>query len=114
MKIIRRHMHGLAAGLTYCYADGQGDGYGFGVDQGDDGYGAADGNGDPSGGGSGGGDGHGFFVPSGSSMSGSSGGGDGGRMVMSMVSEEARRSERVFCCPGCIGHYECSIHGRRL
>ncbi len=27
---------------------------------------------------------------------------------------DVRPTERVFRCPGCIGGYECSIHGRRL
>ncbi len=28
--------------------------------------------------------------------------------------EEARRTDRVFRCAGCIGGFECSIHGKRL
>ena len=30
------------------------------------------------------------------------------------ANEDMRRTERVFRCPGCIGGYECSIHGRKL
>ena len=30
------------------------------------------------------------------------------------ANEADRRTERVFRCAGCIGRYECSIHGRRL
>lgn len=31
-----------------------------------------------------------------------------------VVNDNALRTTRVFRCPGCIGGYECSIHGRRL
>ena len=33
---------------------------------------------------------------------------------MHMSSDDGVRTQRIFRCPGCIGHYECSIHGRRL
>ncbi len=35
-------------------------------------------------------------------------------MTLPMANEEGRRTERIFRCAGCIGGYECSIHGRRL
>ncbi len=31
-----------------------------------------------------------------------------------ITNEEARRTERLFRCAGCIGGFECPIHGRRL
>lgn len=34
--------------------------------------------------------------------------------ALSVTNHSARRTERVFLCPGCIGGFECSIHGRRL
>ncbi len=47
--------------------------------------------------------------------------GDGGvdlgqdlnRFLLPMTNEYCR-TERVFRCAGCVGGYECSIHGRRL
>ena len=37
-----------------------------------------------------------------------------GNMPFSVTGEDSRRTERVFLCAGCIGGYECSIHGGRL
>ena len=31
-----------------------------------------------------------------------------------VTNEDSRRTERVFLCAGCIGGFECSIHGKRL
>ena len=36
------------------------------------------------------------------------------RQPLPATNHSARRTERIFRCPGCIGGYECSIHGRRL
>ncbi len=43
------------------------------------------------------------------------GGGFGyGDGVLPMSNEYAARTERLFRCAGCVGGFECSIHGRRL
>ena len=98
----------------FCNLDqGDGDGYGFVGPDDDDGYGIADGNGDSGGRGNGTGDGHGHFTVLGSSLNGG-GVGDGNVQTMPMVNEGAPRTERIFRCAGCVGPYECSIHGRRI
>ncbi len=35
-------------------------------------------------------------------------------ILLPITNEEAPRTERIFRCAGCIGGFECSIHGRRL
>ena len=34
--------------------------------------------------------------------------------VFTTTNEDARRTERVFRCAGCVGGFECPIHGVRL
>ncbi len=76
---------------------GYGDGYGIGHGAG---HGHVDGQGD----------GFGF------SMSEDHGSGwansDGEALPMS--ADDIQRTERILRCAGCIGEYECPIHGRRL
>ena len=36
------------------------------------------------------------------------------RHFMLAANDDARRTDRVFLCAGCVGGYECSIHGVRL
>ncbi len=35
-------------------------------------------------------------------------------LVLPVTNHSARRTERLFRCAGCVGGYECSIHGVRL
>ncbi len=109
-----------AFGGGYDYEDGDGDGDGDG--EGSDviryiGISNAPG--------SGGGDGHGWGndTPEGDGDGiGDSNGRGGysgeryglGKGILGMTDDMARRTERVFLCAGCIGAYECPIHGRRL
>lgn len=65
------------------------------------------------------GDGYGYSLPS-TSGPGGDGNADGhdtqmgGEYYLPVSCAECSRTERVFLCAGCIGGYECSIHGRRL
>ncbi len=86
-------------------ADGCGDGYGYGYGHQMgllDGFGFGYGSGQA--------DGHAWGQSSGRGSSG----GTICFQVLPMTHEEGRRTERVFRCAGCIGGFECSIHGSRL
>ncbi len=96
---------------------GQADGYGWSDRAGSglsDGYGHED---DPGGDGNGhgwsfgdeGGNGNGPGYPDGPSGFPSKYG-----EALNVTNEESRRTDRIFRCAGCIGGFECSIHGRRL
>ncbi len=107
----RNHGSGHGDGHGYGWPRGNGDGDGHGFSSGndddmDDGTGDGDGHGD--------GDGEGLILIYG-------GGHPFSDVVdadifgpLPMGNEEARRTERIFRCAGCVGGYECSIHGRRL
>ncbi len=65
-------------------------------------------------GGNGGGEGYGYGAGVGY---GNADGHDtemGGEYFLPVSCAEGPRTTRVFLCAGCIGGYECSIHGRRL
>lgn len=106
MNHILRVMDGLGYGVGegggHCYGTGNGYGCDYSRGTGDGaGYGYGYGNG-----GVGDGDGYGF-------AEGSADGLDGVPVGLP-VTNDIRRTSRVFRCPGCIGGFECSIHGRRL
>ena len=80
--------------------DGVGDGYGYGYGHGLGILGFADGGGHA--------DGHAW------GHHGAASGGEICFQVLPMTSDEGRRTERVLLCAGCVGGFECPLHGRRL
>ena len=107
MKAIRRATFGWPEAIQGNFEDGWGNANGAGrlSDYNWAGY-----NPSPTQGGEGTGDGWGagalYGVRHGGDMS--------GNYFLLMADSEGRRTERVFRCAGCVGGYECSIHGRRL
>ena len=77
-----------------------------------------DGHGHGWGGGSGGGYGYGNAGPQGGVDGGIVGYPSGGGIicadVLTITNADARRTERIFRCAGCVGGFECPIHGVRL
>ncbi len=90
-----------------------GDGYGYGRGMSD---GMGDGHGDGYENAEGGGNGQGCYLGRGCSCRGAKGGGRAydHEFWMPITSDDARRTARIFRCAGCVGGFECPIHGRRL
>ena len=84
------------------------DGYGYGLGQGwlrDPNWGGHNTNDLPDGKGMGDGWGH---------DSDGSGASSAPLISLLVADSDGRRTERVFLCAGCVGGFECPIHGRRL
>ncbi len=95
MKAVLRTAEAPGGSLSHGVGDGHGtmEGWGLGAGYGDDsgqGWGISHTN-------NGGGAVFGLFLRS-----------------VSMTCEDARRTSRIFRCAGCVGGFECPIHGRRL
>ena len=54
-----------------------------------------------------------FGVANGFGFGGGNGSGPGND-PLHVSNDDARRTDRVFHCAGCVGGFECPIHGRRL
>ena len=81
------------------FGDGESDGHGYGGVGDGDGDGAGDGDGCSA---------NNHYHDSGAAYGGRPSG------PLPMTRDDRRRTERILRCAGCIGGFECPLHGRRL